>query len=123
MPFGRVEERCEHQGIGGAAVVVSAPDPVGAQREGVQHAQGEAAGTAEVAPAGQVGGRQTAALDGRTHHLVRAVVDHENVIGTAALAGDRRKALGEEHGAVACDDDSGDHVRTPLRRHAQALFL
>jgi hypothetical protein len=109
VPGGGVEQGGEHRPVGRPAVVVGAPHPVRAQREGVQHAEREAAGAAQVAPAGEVADRQPAAQDDVLGRLVGAVVHDDDVVGTPGLAPDGGQALGELLPAVPGDDD-GDHL-------------
>ena len=75
-----------------ASVVVGQPDPVGAQRQGVQHAQRETACAAEVSARPEIGGRDGLAGHQVAHPLVVVVVDDDQVVGRAALGGQARPA-------------------------------
>jgi hypothetical protein len=108
VPVGGREQRGEHLVVGRATVVVGAPDPVRPERQGVQHAEGEAPGAAQVAPARQVGGREATGLHRLPHGVVGPVVHDDHVVGAPALRADRGQALAQQLGAVAGDDHRDD---------------
>jgi hypothetical protein len=104
--LGEVDERGEGRLVGGQAVVVTEPDPVGAHGQGVQHPEREATRPAEVRPGRDPRGRQVAAVDDRFRGLVGTVVDDDQVCDRMGLLRERGERLRELLVAVA-----GDHHR------------
>ena len=88
-----------------APVVVGEPDVVRAQREGVQHPVGEAAGAPEVASRRQPRGRHGERLDEGSHPVVGAVVDDDDVTGRRLLGREGRERALEQLDPVAGHDD------------------
>jgi hypothetical protein len=122
-PLGQVQQGAQHALVGGAAVVVGQPHPVGAQREGVQDPQGEPPGAAEVAPRRQVRGRDAARLDDVPGRPVRPVVDHDEVVDGPLLLREDVERAAQQPGPVPRDDDGDDGAGGQRPDGSKVAFL
>ena len=107
--------------VRGPAVVVGQPDPVGAQRQGVQHAERETACAAEVSARAEVGRRNRLTGNQFAHARVVVVVDDDQVVRARGSGRQRVQRLGQFVGAAVGDDDGAHRVSHRHSRSRRSL--